>query len=73
MAEIKVGQRYTLYPGTKKGFIGEVISIVSWNSKTCAELRVVQDLGYGCRMGYVWPREPVTSCNYELLEGQEAP
>lgn len=71
MAEIKVGQRYWLYPWKRGGFIAEVTRVVN---PTVAELKVLQDTGYCCGVGTVWPHEHVLeSSNYELLVGQESP
>lgn len=70
MAEIKVGQRYRLYPNRRGGFVAEVLRVVSSSE---AELKVIQDLGYGVDIGHVFTHESVLSSDYELLLGQEAP
>jgi hypothetical protein len=68
---VEIGQRYRYLDNLgKKNFIGEVIEVCGDGNH--ARLKIVQDLGYGFSIGYIWNREPVYDSNmYEYLKGQD--
>lgn len=71
--EIKPKQRflYTSSYNVKKRFICEVVQM---HDTGCAKIVVLQDLGYGIYVGYIFESIDISDINdWTYLPGQEAP